>query len=383
MLTSYLLWAGARFAGKVLGLGPGYREAFPAEIRDLVGQGQVLLAQQTAANLHAAPGTTISIKRPGLPPVQVTVEAIVDLPVADSLFQVVGAPAGTAPQAPPDNVLLLPLDQWHALFDPVSPLAPDAVHIQLHATIPHNLPASPTRAYADVTGKERNYEQRLAGQALVGDNLAAQLDGARSDALYARVLFLFLGLPGAILAALLTLVLAGAAATRRRKDQALLRLRGASPGRSSAFAGVEAVLIGVGGSLLGLVLAAVTVRWTFGRWTFGNGPGATLLWGGIAALVGLALAALAVLLPAWRDARQMSIVAARRTVGPRQGLVVGADRAGRHPARSSPRSSTGRRRAAAINSFSFRKGCRRSRSPTRPSSPRSCSGRGRRCWRCG
>jgi putative ABC transport system permease protein len=305
--------------GKVLGLGPGYRDAFPAEIRDLVGQGQILLAQQTAANLHAAPGTTISIKRPGLPPVQVTVEAVVDLPLADSLFQAVGVPPGSAPQAPPDNVLLLPLDQWHALFDSVLSLAPDAVHLQLHATIPHNLPASPTNAYADVTGKERNYEQRMAGQALVGDNLAAQLDGARSDALYARVLFLFLGLPGAILAALLTLVLAGAAATRRRKDQALLRLRGASPGRVLGLAGVEAATIGIGGSLIGLGLAALAVHWTFGRWTFGNGAGATILWGGVAALVGVALAALAVLVPAWRDARQTTIVAARRTVGRAQG----------------------------------------------------------------
>jgi putative ABC transport system permease protein len=83
--------------GKVLGLGDGYRDAFPAEIRDLVGQGQVLLAQQTAANLHAAPGTTVSIMRPGLPPAEVTVEAVVDLPLADSLFQVVGAPAGATP----------------------------------------------------------------------------------------------------------------------------------------------------------------------------------------------------------------------------------------------------------------------------------------------
>lgn len=305
--------------GKVLGLGPGYRDAFPAEIRNLVGQGEVLLAQQTAANLHAVPGTTISIKRPGLPAVQVTVGAVVDLPLADSLFQAVGVPAGAAPQAPPDNVLLLPLDQWHALFDPVSSLAPDALHIQLHATIPHNLPASPTKAYTDVIGMARNYEQRMAGQALIGDNLAAHLDGARSDALYARVLFLFLGLPGAILAALLTLVLAGAAATRRRKDQALLRLRGASQGRVLGLAGVEAATIGIGGSVVGLVVAALAVRWTFGRWTFGNGTGATILWGGIAALVGLALAALAVLLPAWRDVRQTSVVAARRTVGRMRG----------------------------------------------------------------
>ncbi|HTE62039.1 MAG TPA: ABC transporter permease, partial [Solirubrobacteraceae bacterium] len=41
-------------AGKVLGLPPGYAKAFPAELRVLAGNGDgVLLAQQTAANLHA------------------------------------------------------------------------------------------------------------------------------------------------------------------------------------------------------------------------------------------------------------------------------------------------------------------------------------------
>ena len=41
-----------------------------------------MLAQQTAANLHAAVGTMISIGRPGLPPLRVRVRGIVDLPAA-------------------------------------------------------------------------------------------------------------------------------------------------------------------------------------------------------------------------------------------------------------------------------------------------------------
>ena len=42
------------------------RRAFPGEIRVLAGSGTgVLLAQQTAANLHARPGDTITIGRPG------------------------------------------------------------------------------------------------------------------------------------------------------------------------------------------------------------------------------------------------------------------------------------------------------------------------------
>lgn len=301
--------------GKVLGLDPAYRNAFPREVRDLLGQGAVLVAQQTAANLHAVPATVVTIKRPGLDPVTVTIDGIVDLPLADSLFQTIGAPVGAAPVAPPDNVLLLPLDQWHRLFDPVAQIAPDAVHMQLHATLPHDLPADPMAAYTDVTGKARNYETRLAGGGIVGDNLAARLDVARSDALYAQVLFLFLGLPGVLLAAVLTAVLVASGAVTRRRDQALLRLRGASQARLLATSGVEALLAGIGGSLLGLALAALAVRATFGQWGFGLGLPQSALWAGGAAFGGLALAALTILVPAWRDARGTSVSAARLVVG--------------------------------------------------------------------
>jgi putative ABC transport system permease protein len=81
--------------GQVLGLPPGYQAAFPGEIRYLLGSGDgVLLAQQTAANLHAAVGTMVSVGRQGLPPLRVRVQGIVDLPAADSLFQAIGAPPG-------------------------------------------------------------------------------------------------------------------------------------------------------------------------------------------------------------------------------------------------------------------------------------------------
>ena len=300
--------------GKVVGLGDGYRNAFPAEIRDLVGQGSVLLAQQTAANLHAVPGTTILIQRPGMDPVQLKVDAIIDLPQADSLFQVVGAAPGAAPQAPPDNVLIVPLQTWHELFDPVSAISPQSTSIELHATIPHQFASAPTTAYTDVTGMARNYESRLAGAGIVGNNLAARLDAARADALYARVLFLFLGLPGAILAALMTAVLVSSNAVKRRRDQALLRLRGATTRQLTRLAGVEALILGAAGSVLGLAFAVIAVRATFGTWGFGSNLSTSLIWGALATLVGFALAAGMVLIPAWRDAKSTSISEARRSV---------------------------------------------------------------------
>src|SRR3954453_11461237 len=166
--------------GKVLGLPAGYAQAFPGELRTLAGRGAgVLLAQQTAANLHARPGDTVTIGG-ATRPARVKVDGVVDPPAADSLFQQVGAPTGAQPQAPPDNVILLP----RQTFDVVTRGEP--VTTQIHAAVSHRLPGSPSSAFTKVSGAARNLETHLAGGGLVGDNLGTALDRARGDALYAQ-----------------------------------------------------------------------------------------------------------------------------------------------------------------------------------------------------
>jgi putative ABC transport system permease protein len=301
--------------GQVLGISQQYRTTFPAQIRDLIGAHDgVLLFQQTAANLAAQPGDTLSIGRAGLAPVTVTVDGIVDVPQADSLFQAVGAPMGAQPQAPPDNVLILPDAMWHQLFDRLALARPDLARIQVHARLDHHLPSDPAAAYSDVTGRARNLEVHLAGTGLVGDNLGATLASARSDALYAQVLFLFLGTPGAVLAGLLTAAVAASGRDRRRREQALLRTRGATA-RQLVWLGVtEACLAGMIGSALGLALAALIGRVAFGTARFGATTNATIIWSGAAVAVGLVIAAAAVALPALRDARELTVADARHSI---------------------------------------------------------------------
>ncbi len=301
-------------AGKVLGVDATYRQHFPSELRLLVGSlDGVLVAQQTAANLHAGVGDTVTIQRVGLPPVDVKVNGVVDLPYADLLFQAVGVPAGTAPQAPPDNVLLLPAAQWHTLFDPQVAARPDSVRTQLHVRLAQDLPSDPGAAFIAVQQLAHNFEARIAGSGVVGDNLTARLDGARADALYARVLFLFIGLPGAVLALLLTAAIVASGGGRRRQEQALLRVRGATTAQVLRLESVEALLVSIGGMLLGLLIAALAVRFltpdtslfdqSTWRWTLG------------ASIVGLALAIGTVLAPAWRQARHSTVAAGRQVIG--------------------------------------------------------------------
>ncbi len=302
--------------GKVVGLAPGYASTFPGALRTLTGSGSgVLLAQQTAANLHAKPGDVVSIGRTGLPAVKVRVAGVVEMPQADSFFQQVGAPAGAQPQAPPDNVVLLPQATFQKLAAPLARARPDLVVTQIHAALDRTLPGSPSAAFAQVSGHARNLETTLAGTGRVGDNLGTALDQARKDALYAQLLFLFLGVPGAILAGLVTASIASAGAGRRRRDAALLRTRGASTRRLVTVALGETALAGGAGVAVGLAAALLIGSTTFGTTSFGASTLAAVLWGGGAAVVGLVIAAASIALPAWRDARSLTVAGQRATVG--------------------------------------------------------------------
>lgn len=300
--------------GKVLGIPASYATKFPGNIRPLLGSPGILIAQQTAANLHVGPGDTVTIRRPGLGDASVTVDGVVDLPNADSMFQGIGLPPNAAPQAPPDNVLILPIDKWHALFDPQAQARPDSIRLQVHAKLDHSrLPSDPQAAYLLTSNQGRNFEARVAGSALLSNNLAADLGKAREDASYARILFLFLGTPGIAIAVLLTFAIARSGAWRRRRDQSLLRLRGGSTSLLVRFAASEALMVGIAGSLVGVAIGELASWLLFAT---GVLTVQQVVWIAIAAIIGVALSLAAVLVPAWWDARHVTITAERAFVSP-------------------------------------------------------------------
>ena len=148
------------------------------------------------------------------------------------------------PQAPPDNVVLLPVAQWHQAFDALAIQRPDLVRHQVHARLDRRLPSDPAAALDVVQGAARHLDVVLAGTGVVGNNLAAALNSARSDAVYTQVLFLFLGLPGACIACVMAAALAAVPADSRRTEQALLRARGASTATLVRVAAVEGLAVG-------------------------------------------------------------------------------------------------------------------------------------------
>ncbi|MEY2448810.1 MAG: putative transport system permease protein [Acidimicrobiaceae bacterium] len=299
-------------AGVAVGLPADYATRFSGELRLLTGaEGGPLLAQQTASNLHAVPGTVVMISRAGLADVPVAISGVVELPQADSLFQTVGAPPQAQAQAPPDNVVLLPADQWHSLFDPIAATRPDLVHQQLHARLDRRLPSDPAAAFDAATGAARNLEAQSAGSVVVGNNIGAALDAARQDALYAQVLFVFLGLPGAALAVLIATTVMASGNDRRRAEYALLRARGATLTIVTWLATIEAAIIGAIASIVGAVIGSLA------------GRAFSLAWSATAVLGGTIIAIATIAGPRWRDARRASVSEGR----------LQADRVWRHRVR--------------------------------------------------
>ena len=241
---------------------------------------------------------------------------MIDTPAAAALFQTVGAPPAATQAPPPDNVLFLPLARWHSLFDGLARTRPDLVRFQIHANISRaSLPGDPASAATKASGLARNLETKLQGSGIVGNNLADALSKARSDSLYARIVFLFLGLPGAILAGLVTASIAGAGADRRRREQALLRTRGATASDLLRLALSETMLVALAGGAAGLLLAVAVGRLAFGTSGFGATTHNSVLWSAGAVLAGTLVSAAAIALPAWRDARLLTVSAGRREVG--------------------------------------------------------------------
>ncbi|MDE2046770.1 MAG: ABC transporter permease, partial [Betaproteobacteria bacterium] len=69
--------------GKALGLPVGYAHDFAQQIQLLQGSADgVLIASQTASNLHVAVGDTVTVQRMGLTPVDLKITGIVSLPNA-------------------------------------------------------------------------------------------------------------------------------------------------------------------------------------------------------------------------------------------------------------------------------------------------------------
>ena len=90
------------------------------------------------------------------------------------------------------------------------------------------LDADPATALAQTKAVADAVNAVAPGQDVLIDNVSNALEVASDDARTAKRMFVFLGLPGALLAAILTSYAGGVLASALRREQAILRIRGAN-----------------------------------------------------------------------------------------------------------------------------------------------------------
>ena len=295
-----------KWTARLIAVDPSYFARRPW-LRVVSGKpgGGALLDEALRNTPGFASAASVSIALPGDAPklsLTLPVTGAVDLRQATTWFSIpYGDVQGDVVAVPRSIVIgfstfqrdMLPvLQEWAThggispVFDPGSTDLPP-VSLESHVTVDHaTYPPNPSRATA-WSGQLRSLlERRAAGSILVADNAAETLVTAQFDATNAKVLFLLLGIPGVLAAGALGLAAGSALAEANRREEALLRLRGATSGQVLRLAAADAAVVGLAGSVVGLLVAAATVSLVTG------GP----VWRGVAAgeLANTAMLAVAV-----------------------------------------------------------------------------------------
>jgi putative ABC transport system permease protein len=274
---------GARATARLIAVDPSYlrHHPFAHVVRGRVGRGALLNEK-----LFATPGFghvgRVSIEVPGQGrPLRVAqpVGGVVDVRQATSWFEIpAGNVQGDVAQVPRSIVVdyatfereLLP--QLRARVGTTTPvLNPDLadlppVSLESHLTVDHSAyPPEPGRAALWSQRLRKRLERLETGKILVADNAYEVLTEAKVDAADAKILFLLLGIPGVLVAAALGLGAESALAEAHRREDALLRLRGATAAQLAKLASATAVVSGLAGTALGLVVAGAAVSAVIGH----------------------------------------------------------------------------------------------------------------------
>ena len=184
---------------------------------------------------------------------------------------------------------------------------------EAHLTVDHRAyPADPAAAAAWSARLRRVLERVSAGDVIVADNANEPLSEAAVDATNAKILFILLGVPGALVAGALGLTAAAALAEAHRREDALLRLRGATDRQLVRLAADQGLLAGTAGIVLGLLAAGAGVSVVVGHAVWRDIPAWRLAQTVLLSVVMGAIIIGARLVPMLRSGRRSAIVVARR-----------------------------------------------------------------------
>jgi putative ABC transport system permease protein len=297
---------------KVVAFDPAYLKAFPAvtvpggELKP----GTALLSQSAWNGLGAAPGTLLQVAVPGAPaPVQVPAAGVADFssPAAIQLFASRNPDTQGEVTAVP-NILVLDFTSFTNVVLPAlradaaapSPVISTPPVIEYHVGLSRaQLSGDPAAAVIRTQALRRTIERTAPGEIKVIDNLTDTLTAAQRDSTLAKVLFIFLGLPGVLLAAYLSRYAGGLLAQAQRRERATLRARGMGPTQLMRALAYNTAAVAILGGGIGLILGLAALVLVFGG-TGGAAPGAFAL----SIVASMAAAALTTTLALYLPARR-------------------------------------------------------------------------------
>ena len=250
---------------RLFGLDDSYRD-HDGSIRLVHGSwqpGHGLLSAEAARALGVGLGGVVGIELPGrAPPLPVRISGITDLTRARSLFSSRQGQQLEEFLYRADSLVIDP-ELFASVVLPAFSKATTTPGGVVKSRPVREVDVAIDRARLDTDpgtalAQTRAVAARIAavapGQDELVDNISNALQVARDDARVAKRMFLLLGLPGAVLAAILSGYAGGVLAGAQRREQALLRVRGANRRQLLVMHALRTLALTAAGSVLGLGL---------------------------------------------------------------------------------------------------------------------------------
>ena len=262
-------------AARVFGFDGGYvaRDSTITITSGAQVRGKGLLSLEAAHNLGAGAGDTVSVALPDGSSMRVTISGLVDLSRARSLFVSRLGSHFEVFQYMPASVVVDPATFANVVM-PAYERAASTRGERLKSPPVREIDIGIKRELLDADpGTALKQTQRIgaAVSAVAGrqdyllDNISNTLVVARGDANVAKRLFLFLGVPAGLLAAMLAAYAGSVLAGAQLREQATLRIRGASRRHLMAMLALRVSCITVVGSSLGVVLGYASAAAVIGN----------------------------------------------------------------------------------------------------------------------
>ena len=273
--------------------------------------GSALVSAEVARALAARSGSAVELRIPGRrTPLSLPVSGVVDLSRAEPLFASRNSRKLEQFLYVPDAVVVSP-ETFREEIIPAFERARASVGsvIKSFPLLELDVLVDRARLRAD-PGTALEQTKRIAGaidrvdpgQGYLIDNISNTLAVARDDAAVGRRMFLFLGLPGVLMAAFLAAYAGSILAAAERREHANLRVRGAHRGHLRRIALYKALAFACAGSVLGIALGLASAASMLGWTNFFEAASWHLVVSGLIAIgAGAVITALALYIPARRS----------------------------------------------------------------------------------